>query len=347
MPRQMKNSGIEWIEEIPKDWKVERLKGLFSFGKGLPITKDNLIDDGIPVISYGQIHSKQTSGVEIQEHLFRFVSPDYCESNPQSFVKRGDFIFADTSEDLEGCGNCVAVARDMQLFAGYHTIIYNRKCSNDNKYLAYLFKTDAWRSQVRSKGSGVKLVSISRKTLGEATVIIPSCLEQRRIVEYLDKQRAHIDSVLEQTRSSIEEYKRLKQAMITKAVTKGIRGDRCIKDSNVEWLGDIPEDWNVYRIANLYDERSESGSEELPILTVSINTGVSDHEIADEDKDRVFVRSEDRTKYKRVYPGDLAYNMMRAWQSASASAPDWMRLRQDTSSHASSISGRSVEWSGS
>lgn len=210
MPRQMKNSGIEWIEEIPKDWKVERLKGLFSFGKGLPITKDNLIDDGIPVISYGQIHSKQTSGVEIQEHLFRFVSPDYCESNPQSFVKRGDFIFADTSEDLEGCGNCVYVDRDMQLFAGYHTIIFNSKCSNDNKYLAYLFKTDAWRSQVRSKGSGVKLVSISRKTLGEATVIIPSCLEQRRIVEYLDKQRAHIDSVLEQTRSSIEEYKRLK-----------------------------------------------------------------------------------------------------------------------------------------
>ena len=56
--------------------------------------------------------------------------------------------------------------------------------------------------------------------------------------------------------------------------------------------------------------------EELPILTVSINSGVSDYEIADEDKDRVFVRSEDRTKYKRVYPGDLAYNMMRAWQGA-------------------------------
>ena len=60
----------------------------------------------------------------------------------------------------------------------------------------------------------------------------------------------------------------------------------------------------------------ESGLEDLPILTVSINTGVSDREIADEEKDRVFVRSEDRTKYKRVYPGDLVYNMMRAWQGA-------------------------------
>ena len=118
------------------------------------------------------------------------------------------------------------------------------------------------------------------------------------------------------TRNSIEEYKKLKQAVVSQAVTKGVRGERAMKDSEVEWLGNIPADWNVYRIANLYDERSESGLEELPILTVSINTGVSDHEIADEDKDRVFVRSEDRTKYKRVYPGDLAYNMMRAWQGA-------------------------------
>lgn len=147
-------------------------------------------------------------------------------------------------------------------------------------------------------------------------VALPSPVEQAIIVDYLNKQCSNIDSVIEQTRSSIKEYKKLKQAMITQAVSKGVRGNRHMKDSNVEWLGSIPKEWTVYRIANLYDERSESGLEELPILTVSINTGVSDHEIADEDKDRVFVRSEDRTKYKRVYPGDLAYNMMRAWQGA-------------------------------
>ena len=144
----------------------------------------------------------------------------------------------------------------------------------------------------------------------------PDIDEQQKIADFLDKQCTHIDSVLEQTRNSIEEYKKLKQSVVTQAVTKGVRGDRAMKDSEVEWLGNIPADWKVYRIANLYDERSENGMEEFPILTVSINTGVSDHEIADEDKDRVFVRSKDRTKYKRVYPGDLAYNMMRAWQGA-------------------------------
>lgn len=72
-----------------------------------------------------------------------------------------------------------------------------------------------------------------------------------------------------------------------------------MKYSEEAWLGNIPEEWEVYRIANLYQERSESGLEDLPILTVSINTGVSDREIADEEKDRVFIRSEDRTKYKK------------------------------------------------
>ena len=108
----------------------------------------------------------------------------------------------------------------------------------------------------------------------------------------------------------------MKQAVITQAVTKGIRPNRPMKNSGVEWIGDIPADWQIFRIANLYDERNESGSDDLPILTVSINSGISDHEVADEDQARVFVRSEDKTKYKRVYPGDLAYNMMRAWQGA-------------------------------
>lgn len=140
--------------------------------------------------------------------------------------------------------------------------------------------------------------------------------QQIQIAAFLDRRCAEIDAVIERTKATIEEYKKLKQAVITEAVTKGVRGPRHMKDSGIEWIGEIPEEWNIYRIANIYDERVENGLEELPILTVSINTGVSDHEVADDEKDRIFVRSEDRTKYKRVYPQDLAYNMMRAWQGA-------------------------------
>ena len=104
---KMKDSGIEWIGEIPEDWKVTKLKYEFDFGKGLPITKDNLIEAGLPVVSYGQIHSKLNSGTSINPVLLRYVKPYYQFTNPQSRVYKGDFIFADTSEDLEGCGNAV------------------------------------------------------------------------------------------------------------------------------------------------------------------------------------------------------------------------------------------------
>lgn len=80
--------------------------------------------------------------------------------------------------------------------------------------------------------------------------------------------------------------------------------------------GRIPSHWSVFRIADLYQDRNERGNDQLPLLTVSINSGVSDKELSDEEAERNFVRSEDKTKYKRVYPGDLTYNMMRAWQGS-------------------------------
>lgn len=264
MGRKMKDSGVAWIGEIPEDWTEERLKGLFTFGKGLPITKDDLVEEGIPVISYGQIHSKETTGVEIEQHLIRNVDESFLLSNRQSLVSAGDFIFADTSEDLDGCGNCVYVDREMQLFAGYHTIIFRSRNQRNNKYLAYLFKTDAWRTQIRSKVSGVKLFSISRKILGDATVILPNADEQQRIVSYLDNQCVYINSILNKTRASIEEYKKLKQAIITQAVAKGVRGDRPMKDSGIDAIGKIPQEWNTRKVKSFISIPVVDGPHESP-----------------------------------------------------------------------------------
>lgn len=217
--RPMKDSGIEWIDKIPKEWKSIRLKNLFEFGKGLSITKDNLIDEGIPVISYGQIHSKQTSGVELQPHLFRYVDKNYLDSNPQSIVHSGDFIFADTSEDLEGCGNAVFVSKEMNLFAGYHTIILVNKKSLSNKYYAYLFRSDLWRSQIRSKVSGVKLFSISKKILSDAILLVPTDNEMNQIVNYLDAKCAEIDNLISKKEQYINEIENYKKSLIYEYVT--------------------------------------------------------------------------------------------------------------------------------
>ena len=237
----MKNSGVEWIGEIPEDWEVKPLTSLFSFGKGLPITKEDLKENGIPVLSYGQIHSKTNTGTNIQNDLLRYVDESYLVSNSQSLVQRGDFIFADTSEDLDGCGNCAYVNFDSKLFAGYHTVILKSKDCSNNQYLAYLFKTDEWRKQIRAGLVEVKLYSISRKVLKKASVILPPKSTQQRIASYLDKKCSKIEETIQNQQQVIEKLKAYKQSLITEAVTGKIKIQNEIPDFKYCNLGFIAE----------------------------------------------------------------------------------------------------------
>ena len=205
--------------QTPVHWKVVRLKSLFSFGKGLPITKEDLVEQGIPVISYGQVHAKNNSGTTVTDELIRFVSKSYLKTNPSSLVDEFDFIFADTSEDLEGTGNCVYVDKKMTLFAGYHTIILRARERADKKFLAYLFLTDIWRYQIRSRVSGVKVFSISKKILGQVNVLLPPLEEQREIVDYLDAKCAKIERLIEALQNEIKFVEELRTRIISDVVT--------------------------------------------------------------------------------------------------------------------------------
>lgn len=98
---------MNWIPQIPSQWEVIRLKRLGRFCKGLSITKSDLVESGHRVVSYGQIHSKSNSGTSLIDELIRFVPDSIIIKGEKAIVKRSSFIFADTSEDLLGCGNCV------------------------------------------------------------------------------------------------------------------------------------------------------------------------------------------------------------------------------------------------
>ncbi|MBS5851513.1 MAG: restriction endonuclease subunit S [Firmicutes bacterium] len=215
----MKDSAISRVGDIPQNWKIKRLKYLFKFCKGLPITKDNLIGQGLPVISYGQIHAKTNNGVDVRPHLLRFVDFSYQTFYPLSQVMRGDFVFADTSEDYEGCGNCVYKRNDSLLFAGYHTIIAHSIVESDNRFFAYLFQTDIWRQQIREKVSGVKVFSITQKTLSNTYLILPPLDEQQEIADYLDNKCAEIEQIIADKKSQIETLDGYKKSLIFEYVT--------------------------------------------------------------------------------------------------------------------------------
>ena len=101
----LKDSGVEWIGKIPKHWEVKRFRYVFNLGKGLTITKENLRDEGVYCVNYGEIHSKFGFELDTKIHKLKHVDKEYLESDPRALIKNGDFVFADTSEDIEGSGN--------------------------------------------------------------------------------------------------------------------------------------------------------------------------------------------------------------------------------------------------
>lgn len=216
---EFKDSQISWIGQIPKHWEISKIKYYFNFSSGLNITKENLIENGIPVISYGQIHSKENTGTFIKDSFFRFISQDYLK-NKKSLVNKGNFIFADTSEDLDGAGNSVFVNLDLTMFAGYHTIILKNKCNFEfSKFLSYLFQTDLWRSQIRLAVSGVKVFSITKKILAKCEILVPPLNEQKEIAEFLDKKCEKIDRLNENYTKQITALKEYKKSLIYECVT--------------------------------------------------------------------------------------------------------------------------------
>ena len=263
--REMKDSGVDWIAHIPTDWTTNKMKYLFSNGKGLSITKENLIETGLPVISYGQIHSKDNSGTDIKDILLRYVDFQYQANNPQCEVFQHDFVFADTSEDYDGCGNCVYKRDTSLLFGGYHAIIMHSLIKHDNRFFAYLFKTDAWRKQLREVASGVKVFSITQKALMNCSIIIPPEDEQKEISDFLDAKCSELDTAVSDIQSQIETLEQYKRSVITEAVTKGLDPDVEMKDSGIDTFDLIPKHWEVLKIKWLLKERNErsiSGEEE-------------------------------------------------------------------------------------
>lgn len=248
-----KDSGVGWIGEIPSHWKVERLAGYINFSKGLPITKADLIAEGVPVISYGQIHSKENTAITLKDSLLRFVSSKYKETTPQCLLKKYDLVFVDTSEDFEGAGNFVLNDRDEDVFAGYHTMVVRllNKGNINPIYLAHLLNSNSLRNQTRSEVDGVKVYTISKQIIKLLRIVIPPSSEQQAIVDYLKDKTLKIEQYVSARERERELLSSLKQSEIANVVTKGLNPNVRMKDSGIPWIGLIPEHWETRTLSQM------------------------------------------------------------------------------------------------
>ena len=240
-------NSTEWFGHIPNGWEMKPLKSLFSVKKGITVTKADLIDSGTPVVNYGQVHSKLNDGTSIHRELIRHISPDIIPPNATP-ISKGSFIFASTSEDLEGCGNCIYLDSNIEVYAGGDTTQLTPLKTVDNKYFAYLFSTDTWRFQIRRNLVDVKVFHVNPGDLKESYVVVPPLDVQRSIVAFLDSRCKPLNEAISRHRMIIDKLEDYRKAVITKAVTKGLDESAPMKDSGIEWIGQIPEKWRISRI---------------------------------------------------------------------------------------------------
>lgn len=218
---KMKDSGIEGIGLIPAGWNMMPFGVLFTLRKGLNITKENLSDEGVEVISYGQVHSKVADGIHYAKIKKTFLPNTYLESNKDALLNKDDIVFADTSEDYEGIGNAQLIDSDEPVFAGYHSIIAHPKNLKEtvSKYYAFLFRSVAWRCQFIKQINGVKVYSISQSMLKASMIIDLPFEEKKQIADYLDSRCSKIDTAITKVNSIIDKLRIYRQSVIYEAVT--------------------------------------------------------------------------------------------------------------------------------
>ena len=301
MPRKMRQSGVDWIGEIPEGWEVKHVSRLATQVKS---KNDGLVEKNLLSLSYGRVIRKPIDTVG------GLLAQSFDGYN---IIQGDDVVLRLTDLQNDQHSLRVGLARERGIITSAYTTLRPREIGGGT-YLYYALGAFDLSKGFYGMGSGVRQ-GLNYDEVKKIKLPFPPHHTQRKIADYLDSQCNETDGTVTALKTTIEDYKVLKKSLVFEAVTgKNLKGAKV--PSGQDWLGEIPAAWDVRRIVNLYREVSERGDDSLPILSVSINTGVSDKELSDEEQERVFIRSEDKSKYKRVQPGDLTYNMMRAWQGA-------------------------------
>ena len=235
--RKMKYSGVEWIGEIPEDWGIVKVKQAF-------VRKNEKAQQENPVVL-----SLARSGVRVRDVSTNEgqVAESYYNYNP---VSVGDLLL--NPMDLYSGANC-SISEVEGVISPAYVNLKNRN-GYYSKFYDYYFKVQYWMMVLFAHGKGVSFDNrwaLNNETLMNFPVVSPDYDTQRRIADFLDDKCGKIDRYIEKQQRIIDKLKEYKQAVITEAVTKGLNPDSPMKDSGIEWIGMIPEHWDVPEIKYL------------------------------------------------------------------------------------------------
>ncbi len=312
---EYKYSGLEWLPDVPEHWQKSRLKAAIASARNGDWGSDPESNPNICVrvadFNRPKLAVELSNEPTMREYDTKKITGRTLLSGDLLIEKSGGGekqlvgAVVHCGIESEGAMHSNFTAR-IQVAPGFVS-----------RFLVYVFAaTYHVRLNLRSIKQATGIQNLDSNQYFAEPWYWPHEEEQSQISHFLDRETTRIDTLIEKKTRFIELLKEKRAAVITHAVTKGLDPNVPMKDSGVEWLGRIPAHWQVLRVASLFREVTRPADPALPVLSVSIHDGVTDDELADEDRDRRVTLSEDRTKYQGVTPGDLVYNMMRAWQGA-------------------------------
>ena len=300
MARVMKDSGIEWIGEIPANWDLQKGKYLYCqrSEKGNSVELQLLSPTQkygvIPQSLYEKISGMKPVQLDAKADLEQFKS-----------IYSGDFCIS-----LRSFQGGFEYSQYNGVVSPAYQVFYRQNDTTSDAFYRYIFKEVGFIGYMNSFTKSFRDgKSIAFDDFAGTLLPVPPIAEQQSIADFLDRKCAEIDAVMEKTKATIEEYKKLKQSVITEAVTKGIRGNRAMKDSGIEWIGEMPSDWPLIPFRHVLYERQEKNAPIVSTerLSLSIDMGVTLYAEKTTNLDRF---KDDFEQYKLAYPGDLVMNSM-------------------------------------
>lgn len=245
----MKNSGVQWIGEIPSNWGVKRLKYAADyFYKGNGITKDEVFEDGdVECVRYGEIYSKY-NGTFTKTFSRTYLN---TQINPR-LVTKGDILFAGTGELVDEIGkNIVFMGNEPCIIGGD---IIGMRHQQDPIYLNYALNSYAQIQKSKGKAK-LKVVHISSTDIQNLIILLPPLSEQKNISNFLDAKCGEIDGLLADLDAEVKTLTEYKKSIIAETVTRGLNPNAPMKSSGIPWVGEIPKHWQLHPVYYYYTQR--------------------------------------------------------------------------------------------
>lgn len=300
--REMKDSGIEWIGEVPADWVVEKGKFHFTNNKYIPEIKASEYDR-LALTLKGVISRSKDDADGLQPKDF----------NTYQLLRENELVFK--LIDLQNVSTSrVGLAHATGLVSPAYIVLH----AGDKILPEYAekFYLMMWHREIfNALGDNGVRSNLGVSDLLNVPITIPPLKVQKSIANFLDKKCSEIDALVSDIQSQIDVLEECKKSVIAEAVTKGLGPNVEMKDSGIEWIGTIPKYWAVEKIKYHLQRKEPRNPGNVQVLSVYREYGVIPKDSRDDNHN---ITSEDTSKYKYVKPGNLVINKMKAWQESLA-----------------------------